>query len=145
MFTRPTYLSMKLVLSPVEDVTLCLVYHMFIVYVYCLLSAVSVWPGWAESCSFTSALVVCRLATVCPPVWPGHWSLTGVKLPGLGEEWARPGARDIGPAHRGQLQRWPGEETLRLCQGSWHDWDGGQDIIRYSDQWERDGPGLNYI
>ena len=72
MFTRPTYLSIKLVLSPVEDVTLCLVYHMFIVYVYCLLSAVSVWPGClAESCSFTSALVVCRLATVCPPVWPG--------------------------------------------------------------------------
>ena len=145
MFTRPTYLSIKLVLSPVEDVTLCLVYHMFIVYVYCLLSAVSVWPGClAESCSFTSALVVCRLATVCPPVWPGGvWPVWSCRV------WVRrerdPGPGTSGRHTGGSFRGDQGEETLRLCQGSWHDWDGGQDIIRYSDQWERDGPGLNYI
>ena len=154
MFTTPTYFSIKLLLSPVEDVTQCLVYHMFTVCVYCLClcllsCCLLAGLGWAGSCSFTSALVVCRLATVCPPVWPGR-SLTGVKLPGLVcWEW---GTR--GPGHRAGTQGAASEVTRRheerggdtpLVSGIMTWLGRGQDIIRYSDQWERDGPGLNYI
>ena len=144
MLTTPTYLSSKLEESPVEDVTLCC-YHMFTVYVYCLclclLSCCPLAGRGAESCSFTSALVVCRLATVCPPVWPSRaWPVWSCRV------WVRElGTR--GPGHRTGTQRraessfrgdqWP-EMRLRLCQGSGQDWGGGQDI-RYSDQWQRDG------
>ena len=114
MLTTPTYLSSKLEESPVEDVTLCC-YHMFTVCVYCLclclLSCCPLAGRGAESCSFTSALVVCRLATVCPPVWPSRaWPVWSCRV------WVRElGTR--GPGHRTgtqrraerreQLQRWP--------------------------------------
>ena len=68
MFAAPTYLSSKLEESPVEDVT-CLVYHMFTVYVIVCVSCLlftGVQARRLRAGSFTSALVVCRLATVCP-------------------------------------------------------------------------------
>ena len=205
-----TYLSSKLEESPVEDcvtlvlviITLFIVCLLFVSRVYCLQA------GRAGSCSFTSARVVCRLATVCGRrVWPGPvwpvWScrVWGERGPGAGtsdrdtgtgaaSEVTRELRGDLGQVmrrlgtlgDRGELQWWQGMrdtspvsgimiwltdsssmrgsraqetasedgERLRLSQGSWHDWDWGQDtghlIIRYSDQWEDTGPpGLNYI